>query len=397
MAAQPAAAPFGLPAPMMMPHLASGAAGPSGANATMDQFAAMMQPGYQPPARAPAAAPAAAPAPAGAPAGARRRPSGAAAPAVAPGGGGNAAVDDGDGESDPEYELEEEHDDGDVPQEDAVGWKRDDNYPLSQRVKTLEGEAVYSPRLMFGYEGKGIFEFATEMLPMEFIKELAAEMDAIGKAKHVDGISDYQNWAVTRDDVLQWIGVWLYRLAYPTQGGVEAYFNPPTGGFGPTHNLAQWLKIGCPSKDRGIFWFKQMQACFRLPTNNTPADPFDKTRRFWDALRDAFKKAVTAGWVICVDESMVKWLGRNMPGFMHVQRKPTPKGLELHTVCCGISGVMVWFEVYEGKEAMTKKEYCAEMKAKLKDGLEGRAVEERRAHRPDHAAVARDGESDCRG
>ena len=66
-----------------------------------------------------------------------------------------------------------------------------------------------------------------------------------------------------------------------------------------------------------------------------------------------------------LDESMVKWLGRGMPGFMHVQRKPTPKGLELHTLCCGICGIMLWFEVYEGKEAMAKKQFCDMMRQKL--------------------------------
>eukprot|EP00966_Prymnesium_polylepis_P047559 1101202-Prymnesium_polylepis.2 len=68
-----------------------------------------------------------------------------------------------------------------------------------------------------------------------------------------------------------------------------------------------------------------MQACFELPTYNKPDDPFNQTRRFWDALRDSFFAAVTCSWIMCLDESMIKWLGRGMPGFMHVRRKPTPK------------------------------------------------------------------------
>ena len=42
---------------------------------------------------------------------------------------------------------------------------------------------------------------------------------------------------------------------------------------------------------------------------------------------------------------------------MVVLRKPTPIGLELHTLCCALSGILVYFEVYEGKQAMEKKEY----------------------------------------
>ena len=49
-----------------------------------------------------------------------------------------------------------------------------------------------------------------------------------------------------------------------------------------------------------------------------------------------------------LDESMVRWEGAGMPGLMVVLRKPTPIGLELHTLCCALCGVLIWFEVYEG-------------------------------------------------
>ena len=41
-----------------------------------------------------------------------------------------------------------------------------------------------------------------------------------------------------------------------------------------------------------------------------------------------------------------------------ILRKPTPIGLELHTLCCALCGILIWFEVYEGKDAMAKKEFC---------------------------------------
>lgn len=61
-----------------------------------------------------------------------------------------------------------------------------------------------------------------------------------------------------------------------------------------------------------------------------------------------------------LDESMVKWMGTGMPGLMVILRKPTPIGLELHTLCCAQCGVLVWFEIYEGKEAMALKKYNGE-------------------------------------
>ena len=225
-----------------------------------------------------------------------------------------------------------------------------------------------------GYETAPLYEYAKRFLPLAFLDELAAKMQANGRAKynHTTGVGDahYKNWTVTSDDVIQWIGCWMYMLAFHQPGGREQYFNDaPSDGFGPTYDLKKWLKVGCPTAERGIFWFNCMQTCFQLPTYGRQGDPFEKTRKFWDALRDAFYAAVVCSWVMCLDESMIKWLGRGMPGFMHVQRKPTPKGLELHTLCCGMCGILVFFEVYEGKQAMETKAFCEEQKRLLgRDG-----------------------------
>ena len=67
---------------------------------------------------------------------------------------------------------------------------------------------------------------------------------------------------------------------------------------------------------------------------------------------------------------MVKWLGQGMPGFMVVKRKPTPKGLELHTMCDAGTGIMIYFEVYEGKVAMSTKEYMAQHMSKFDEPYE---------------------------
>ena len=76
-------------------------------------------------------------------------------------------------------------------------------------------------------------------------------MEEAGKKKYKGGKGkpDYKYWTVTVNDVLQWIGVWMYFLAFPQHGGRESYFRPPKGGFGPKHELKQWLKIGCPQEE----------------------------------------------------------------------------------------------------------------------------------------------------
>lgn len=243
----------------------------------------------------------------------------------------------------------------------ALGdWSRDDKYGLDERSK--HGYMDQSgPRIsgLTDWEKSSLFALGTHFLPMDYLTEMARQMEAKGVEKFEGGDRTYKNWAVNRDDVIQWIGVWLYMLAYPQSGDRRAYFTEPSRGFGPRHRLAEYLKLGANGeREKGLRWFEMMHACFAMPEYpNTAHDPFHRTRRFWDALRDAFSKAVTASWLIVMDESMVQWQGRGMPGLMVILRKPTPIGLELHTLCDAMSGILLWFEVYEGKEAMSKKEF----------------------------------------
>ena len=157
----------------------------------------------------------------------------------------------------------------------------------------------------------------------------------------------------------------MYMLAFPQPGGRRVYWEDPPGGFGPRHKLQQWLRLG-ENGEKAVRWFETMLACFTLPqyARGDAAwekdDPFQQVRNFWDALRDAFYNAVVASWLLVLDESMVQWMGRGMPGLMVIMRKPTPIGLELHTLCCALCGVLVWFKVYEGKARMAKKEFCDE-------------------------------------
>ena len=191
---------------------------------------------------------------------------------------------------------------------------------------------------------------------------------------------------MTVADLYQWIGCWLYMLAFPMATGADfrnssrAYFMEPRGGYGPSHNLEGILQQG-KNGYNNLTWFELLRSCFVLPTYPTssmPAMYFENgnavkesnprastdgdrhrpTRRMWDAFRCSFHHAITCSWLMLVDESMVKWMGAGMPGLMVVLRKPTPIGLELHTLCCALCGVLCWFEVYEGKELMAAKAFC---------------------------------------
>jgi hypothetical protein len=244
-------------------------------------------------------------------------------------------------------------------------WQRDDHVNISQRAK--DGVDHEYAATLNGFAGNirsaSLFDLGRHFLPVEFLTAMAELMEKNGMARAKSN-PDYRSWSVTIDDVYQWIGCWLYMLAFPVPGPRSQYFKTPN--FGPCHaNLKEALAIGDPNKQKGEFWFNCMCACFELPTYNIDpkSDKFYRVRRFWECLRDKFLKAIVSGHILCLDESMVKWLGQGMPGFMVVQRKPTPKGLELHTMCDAHTGIMIYFEVYEGKIAMSTKEFTRERAA----------------------------------
>ena len=270
---------------------------------------------------------------------------------------------DGEGDALPRARYEADHGEDetlyDQVQDDQ--WVRDDGFNLDQRAKA-QFDNFNGPGLrnFTNFEDAGPFKFALHFLPTMFLVALAARMTAAGKRKHEAGDRKYANWNVSVDDVYQWIDVWMYMLAFPQAGDRTNYWTEPPGGFGPRHRLADWLRLGGNGEKSG-WWFRQMVACFEMPPKpgtSATNDPFYPVRYFWESLREAFFGAVSCSWLMVLDESMVRWEGRGMPGLMVLLRKPTPIGLELHTLCCALCGVLLWFEVYEGKTAMESQKWC---------------------------------------
>ena len=240
------------------------------------------------------------------------------------------------------------------------GWIRDDHANVSQRA--LDGVNHQELPVLLGLEdvkSTNLFDLGVHILPKQYIIDLAKLMTKNGKTRSTKN-PDYKFWNLEVNDVYQWIGVWLYILAHFSPGPRSQYFTAVPGE--PQHFIPELLAKGDPTKHKGEKWFNMMNACFELPTERVSPgeaerDPFHRVRAFWNALRERFRDVLRAGHYLCLDESMVKWVGQGMPGFMCVPRKPTPKGLELHTLCDAESGFLCWFEVYEGKKAMAKAEF----------------------------------------
>lgn len=263
---------------------------------------------------------------------------------------------------------EAESDDGGTAlANDTEGWIRDDESANDERKRSgsySDHAPTWSNNGQW-YANKtesdpaAFFSACKSWFDMKFIADMADQMQTKGREKG----KNWAGWRVTESDVLQWLGVWYYMLAFPQIGDRRDYFTPRNEQwrFGPRHFIEEWLKRGDNGTYKGITWFENMEQCFSLPTVDDQTardnDKFFEVRHMWESFRKHFVDQVSPGWLVCLDESMIKWMGCGMPGLMTVPRKPTPIGLELHTLCDAQSGVLVNYEVYEGKEAMEKKKF----------------------------------------
>lgn len=287
------------------------------------------------------------------------------------GGSNNSSSDEGgDGNG---GDADEENGDQGAVQGDAEqvdGWIRNDEQFVDERQK--QGWNACNPPVWNACPEKCrsaeadcdvssyFFEVCISWFPQTFFKELSENMQAVGRSKG----QLWASWKVTIEDVWQFVGVWFYMFAFEELGSRRNYFSGISGRpshFGPRHCVEEFMLRG-KNGVKGVRWFENMLACFELPKGDVPdTDPFYQTRYMWECCREHFVACVTPSWLLTLDESMVKWVGRGMPGQMVVPRKPTPMGLEIHTLCCSISGILVNFEVYEGKEAMEQKEFVNAM------------------------------------
>ena len=79
----------------------------------------------------------------------------------------------------------------------------------------------------------------------------------------------------------------------------------------------------------------------------------------WHALKkiqkpiDIILKTLGAGWIlgerICVDESMIKYMGRFVSFVQYMPAKPIKHGIKVYALCCAYTGYLYRFEIYTGK------------------------------------------------
>lgn len=97
----------------------------------------------------------------------------------------------------------------------AGDWTRDDHHSVDERARHGFTDRN-GPRIsgLSNWESASLFTLGKHFLPMEFLTALAAEMTQAGLEKANED-RHFVNWKVTTDDLLQWIGVWMYMLSFP--------------------------------------------------------------------------------------------------------------------------------------------------------------------------------------
>ena len=99
-----------------------------------------------------------------------------------------------------------------------------------------------------------------------------------------------------------------------------------------------------------------------------PRGDSDNKWKYIQPLVDAFnarkRKFVEQGTEVVIDESMRKWIPffentpEGVPHLSKIIRKPQGIGVEYKNVADTQTGIMLFLEIQEGREAMAVKRYC---------------------------------------
>jgi Transposase IS4 len=107
---------------------------------------------------------------------------------------------------------------------------------------------------------------------------------------------------------------------------------------------------------------------FQDKTAEAKGDPWHMIRGLVDGYNQVRSEWVAASIYKVLDECMSAWRPRTtakggLPHISYILRKPEPLGTEFKSVACSKTGIMLFLEIQEGKNAMATKEFTVDMGA----------------------------------
>ena len=81
--------------------------------------------------------------------------------------------------------------------------------------------------------------------------------------------------------------------------------------------------------------------------------PLQKVTPVIDILLGWLQEAWNLGIAICVDESMIRYMGKYVAFVQYMPNKPIKHGIKVYALCCSRAGVLYNFKVYTGRGGST--------------------------------------------
>ena len=187
--------------------------------------------------------------------------------------------------------------------------------------------------------GKSLIQTFMKLIPFQFIIDVVIKCTS-------DALIAQNIAPLTEGEFLRYLGLWL--LISTCSGFAHKDFwdiHPHDEKTNP-----------CPYRLGSLMSKKRFDAItreLRFTDCNKPTflDRIWEVRQMIDEWNDNMKKIFVPSWIMCLDESLLIWFSMfTCPGWVFCPRKLHPVGNEYHSMCCGLSGVMVAIELVEGKD-----------------------------------------------
>ena len=160
--------------------------------------------------------------------------------------------------------------------------------------------------------------------------------------------NEKRNFNFTTGYIIAWHGSLIYHggKAGERESLMAYWESPPYGTYAP------WIQNTFP-RDAWL----AVRSYLHLVDNSTQRyhrvspryDPLFKVRSAMDHIVKNMQKCWIAGMKICIDESMIKYMGRAISFVQYMPLKPIKHGIKVFAACCAYTGHVLCFEVYLGK------------------------------------------------
>ena len=140
----------------------------------------------------------------------------------------------------------------------------------------------------------------------------------------------------------QWLGIWLFASLHPGRERRDFWRKNHKEGD-PAFDLG---KHGMSYKRFEVI--RRHLTISEAPTGpRLDEDPMSEFSDYLKAWHQNMREVYKPSYLVCVDESMLKWLTRwTIPFWMFVSRKPNPFGQEYHDLADGLTKIIFSIELF---------------------------------------------------